>query len=167
MLFNFGPQHPSTHGVLRLICILHGEIIQWIHPEIGLLHRGTEKLIDVNSPHGSIPYFDRLDYVTTITQELLFIQVLERLISCYCSSFVSLVRTLLLEIYRNPNHSPNITTHAIDIGMFTTMLRTSEEREKLINYIEGLTGTRFHAAFLLVGRLRYQFSLLFIDSLVY
>lgn len=108
-----------------------------------------------------------MDYVTTITQELLFIQVIERLISCYRDAFVSTVRTLLLEIYRNPNHSPNITTHAIDIGMFTTMLRTFEEREKLINYIESITGTRFHGAFLLVGRLRYEISLFFIDSLVY
>ena len=167
MIINFSPQHPSTHGVLRLIIILHGEIIEWIHPEIGLLHRGTEKLIDCNSYLNTLPFFDRLDYVTTITQELLFIQVLERIISVYNSSFVSMVRTLLLEIYRNLNHSLNITTHAIDIGMFTTMLWIFEEREKLINFIEGLTGTRFHALFLLVGRLRYEIHLYFIDSLFY
>ena len=108
---------------------------------MGLLHRGTEKLIDVNSYLNPIPYLDRSDHVTTITQELRFIQVPERLICNYSLRFVSLVRINLMELYRNPNHSLNITTHAIDIGTFTTMPRTFEEREKLINYIDGLTGT--------------------------
>ena len=79
-IFNFGPQHPSTHGVLRLISILHGEIIQYISPEIGLLHRGTEKLIECNYYLTALPYFDRFDYVSTITQELLYVHTLERLI---------------------------------------------------------------------------------------
>lgn len=167
MLLNFGPQHPSTHGVLRLISIFYGEIIKWLIPEIGLLHRGTEKLIESHSFQASIPYFDRFDYVSTISQELLFINAIERLMSCYSSHFVSLWRTLLLEIYRNLNHSLNITTHAIDIGLFTTMLWTFEEREKLLNFIEGLTGTRFHGSFLLLGRLRYDISYKWFDSLVY
>ena len=166
-LFNFGPQHPSTHGVLRLIPILHGEIIKWITPEIGLLHRGTEKLIECNYYISSIPYFNRLDYVSTITQELLFIQIIERFIDCYCYSFISLWRTLLLEFYRNLNHSLNITTHAIDTGSFTTTPWTSEEREKPINSIEVLSGTRFHATSSSVGRLRFDISLFFINPYVY
>jgi len=149
-LFNFGPQHPSTHGVLRLIPILHGEIIKWITPEIGLLHRGTEKLIECNYYISSIPYSNRLDYVSTITQEPLFIQIIERFIDCYCYSFIPLRRTLLLEFYRTLNHSLNITTHAIDTGLSTTMLWTFEEREKLINSIEVLSGTRFILSFLYI-----------------
>jgi len=154
-------------GVLRLITILHGEIIQWINPEIGLLHRGTEKLIECNYYNCNIGYFDRLDYVSGIIQELVFILILERIINCYCSNYISLWRTLLIEFYRNLNHSLNITTHAIDIGLFTTMPWKFEEREKLINYIEILSGTRFHAVFLLINKLRYDISLFFIDSFIY
>ena len=166
-LVNFGPQHPSTHGVLRLISILYGEIIRWIIPEIGLLHRGTEKLIDLHYYCASISYFDRFDYVSTITQELLFVHGLERLISCYGSIYDSTLRTLFLEFYRILNHCLAITTHAIDIGLFTTMLWSFEEREKLINFSEVLSGTRFHAAFVLMGRLRYDIALRWIDSFVY
>jgi NADH:ubiquinone oxidoreductase subunit D len=91
LIINFGPQHPATHGVLRCISIFHGEIIQYLITEIGLLHRGTEKLIETNeNQEASIPYFARLDYVSTVTQELLFIQTLELMISCYTSSVVSL-----------------------------------------------------------------------------
>ena len=164
---NIGPQHPSTHGVLRLVSILNSEIIQWISPEIGLLHRGTEKLIECNYYNSSLPYFDRLDYVSTIIQEVLFILSIERLISCYCYDFISLWRTLFLEFYKNVNHILNITTHAIDIGLFTTMLWTFDEREKLINYIEVLSGTRFHVAFVLIGRLRYDISLFWLNSFTY
>ena len=166
-LINFGPQHPATHGVLRLISLLNGEIIQWISPEIGLLHRGTEKLIECNYYNLNIGYFDRSDHVSGIIQELIFILILERIINCYCSNYISIWRTLLLEFYRNLNHSLNITTHAIDIGLFTTMLWKSEEREKLINYIEIISGTRFHAIFLLINKLRYDISLFFIDSFIY
>ena len=159
MLVNLGPQHPSTHGVLRLISVLYGEIIRWIIPEIGLLHRGTEKLIDLHYYCASISYFDRFDYVSTITQELLFVHGLERLISSYGSIYDSTLRTLFLEFYRILNHCLAITTHAIDIGLFTTMLWSFEEREKLINFSEVLSGTRFHAAFVLMGRLRYDIYL--------
>ena len=167
ILINFGPQHPSTHGVLRLICILYGEIIQWIIPEIGLLHRGTEKLIDLHYYNSSISYFDRFDYVSTITQELLFIHTLERFMSWYISIYDSTLRTLFIEFYRILNHSLAITTHAIDIGLFTSMLWSFEEREKLINFSEVLSGNRFHAAFLLMGRLRYDISLRWIESFIY
>jgi len=164
---NIGPQHPSTHGVLRLITVLSGEIIVYITSEIGLLHRGTEKLIESNYFSSSIPYFDRLDYVSNITQELLFIQSIERLINCYSGIYISLWRTLLLEFYRVLNHVLNITTHAIDIGLFTTMLWGFDEREKLLNYIESISGTRFHVTLLLINRLRYDMTLIWINSFTY
>ena len=132
------------------------------------MHRGTEKFIECNYWSSSIiPYFDRLDYVSSITQELLCIQILEKLMNCYDSCFVSIWRSLLLEFYRNLNHNLNITTHAIDIGLFTTMLWTFEEREKLINFNECISGTRFHATFILIGRLRYDISLFWIDAFIY
>lgn len=101
---------------------MYGEIIRWVIPEIGLLHRGTEKLIDLHYYSASISYFDRFDYVSTITQELLFVHGIERLISSYGSMYDASIRTLFLEFYRILNHSLAITTHAIDIGLFTTML---------------------------------------------
>ena len=104
-VFNSSPQHPSTHGVLRSISIIHAEIIQWITPEIGLLHRGTEKLIECNYYSSSLPYFDRFDYVSTITQELLWMNALERLIGCVGYIYPATRRTLSLEFYRIPNHS--------------------------------------------------------------
>jgi len=110
---------------------------------------------------------DRLDYVSTTTQELLRVQVLEKLILCYRSSFVSICRSILLEFYRNMNHNSNTTTHAIDTGLFTTTSWTSEEREKLINFNECISGTRFHATFISIGRLRYDISLFWIDASIY
>jgi len=145
------------------ISILHGEIIQYISPEIGLLHRGTEKLIECNYYLSSLPYFDRFDYVSTITQELLYVISLERLIGCFGYIYSSTWRTLFCEFYRILNHSLAITTHAIDIGLFTLMLWNFEEREKLIYFCEVLSGTRFHAVFLIVGRLRYDISLRWIS----
>ena len=124
-------------------------------------------MIDLHYYCASISYFDRFDYVSTITQELLFVHAMERLISCYGSIYDSTLRTLFLEFYRILNHCLAITTHAIDIGLFTTMLWSFEEREKLMNFSEVLSGTRFHAAFLLLGRLRYDISLRWIDSFVY
>ena len=120
MNINLGPQHPPTHGVPRCISILHGEIIQYIITEIGLLHRGTEKLIAINSNPTNISYSDRSDHIPIITQEPLFLQTLEISVGCNITLLVPLRRTLLVESYRNLNHVPNITTHAIDIGLFTT-----------------------------------------------
>ena len=166
VLLSLGPQHPATHGVLRLIPISHGEIIQFLSPEIGLLHRGSEKLIECNYYNSSIPYSDRLDYVSTVSQELLFVFTLERLINCYVLVYSSRLRTLFLEFYRVPNHCLAITTHVIDLGLFSTLLRTSEEREKIISFSEALPGTRFHAVFILLGRLRYDISLGRINALI-
>ena len=124
-------------------------------------------MIECNYYSSSLPYFDRFDYVSTITQELLFVHALERLIGCIGYIYSSTWRTLFLEFYRILNHCLAITTHAIDIGLFTTMLWNFEEREKLIHFTEVVSGTRFHAAFLLVGRLRYDISFKIIDSFVY
>lgn len=131
-----------------------------------MLHRGTEKLIECNYYFSSLPYFDRFDYVSTITQELLYVHALERLIGCVGYIYSSTWRTLFCEFYRILNHSLAITTHAIDIGLFTLMLWNFEEREKLIYFCEALSGTRFHAVFLIVGRLRYDISLRWISIFV-
>ena len=129
-ILNIGPQHPSTHGALRSISISYGEIIQWITAEIGLSHRGTEKLIDLHYYNSAISHPDRFDHVPTITQELLFIFSLESIISISGWNHESTIRTIILEYYRIRNHAPAIPTNAIDTGSFTTMLRTREEREK-------------------------------------
>lgn len=133
--------------------------------EIGLLHRGTEKLVELHYYTSSLPYFDRLDYVSTIAQEVLFIQGVERLFNSRLSSFLSCIRTLFCEVSRILNHNLAITTHAIDLGLFTTMLLSFEEREKLLCFHESLSGKRFHSALMLVSRLRYDFSLGIIESL--
>jgi len=150
-----------------LIALCNGEIIYHLIIEIGLLHRGTEKIIEVNASYINVPYFDRLDYVSTITQEHLIIATLEVLINVSIAIIISRWRIILGELYRNLNHCLNITTHAIDIGLFSTMIWLFEEREKLINLIEGLTGTRLHNALLLIGRLRYNISLVWMNSFLY
>ncbi len=132
-----------------------------------MLHRGTEKLIELIYITSIISYFDRLDYVSNISQELLFIQLVERLINCYLIDYISLWRTFFLEFYRNLNHILNITTHAIDLGLFTTMLWLFDEREKLINSISILSGTRFHVSLLVLSNLRYDLSFNWILSFIY
>ena len=119
---NFGPQHPAAHGVLRLVIELEGEIIKKADPHIGLLHRGTEKLIEVQNYNSSMPYFDRMDYVSTITQEVLFMNGIEKLMNVRSNGYVSMIRTLFIEFNRILNHNLAITTHAIDMGLFTSML---------------------------------------------
>ncbi len=120
-IINLWPQHPATHGVLTSIAILHGEIIQWISTEIGLLHRGTEKLIECNYYNSNIGYFDRSDQVSGVIQQLVFIIIVERIINYYCSNYISLWLTLFIELYRNTNHSLNITTNEKVIGLYTTI----------------------------------------------
>ena len=118
-VFNFSPQHPPTHGALRSIPAIIGEIIQWITPEIGLSHRGTEKLIERNYDSSSPPHPDRSDYVPTITQESSSVHALERFIGCVGYIYPSTRRTLSLEFYRIPNHCLAITTHAIDTSFIS------------------------------------------------
>jgi len=168
MLLNIGPAHPSTHGVLRVIGIYNAEILEYSYTEIGLLHRGTEKLIDsLCSYYTTMEYFDRLDYVSVAAMELVFVESVERYINCYIYLYESMVRCMLVELYRILNHALAITTHAIDIGLFTTMLLFFEEREKIYCLLELLTGSRFHLAFLYIGRLKYDLSLFFIESMFY
>ena len=114
---------------------------------MGLLHRGSEKLIDCNFYNSSINFFDRLDYVSTIIQELLFVGALERFVQYYSLLYCSFFRLCLVELFRVLNHCLALTTHVIDLGLFTTMLLTFEEREKMINLIEAMTGSRMHNAF--------------------
>lgn len=153
---NIGPQHPSTHGVLRLITFLHGEIIQWIIPEMGFLSRASDKLIEFHSYNASIPYFDRLDYVSTISQEGLFIASLERFLQCLVSSYTASVRTLFFEVSRILNHLLAITTHGIDIGALNPMLWAFEEREQLLNFQEAISGARMHTTFLSITNIRFD-----------
>ena len=120
---NLGPQHPSTHGVLRIIAFVNGETIKLLQTEIGLLHRGTEKLIEYRSYNQSIPYFNRLDYVSFLAQEEIYCFGMEKLLFHQrISTYASVIRTMHLEISRILNHLLAVTTHAIDIGSFTPFL---------------------------------------------
>lgn len=148
---NFGPQHPAAHGVLRLILVLDGENILSADAHIGLLHRGTEKLLEYKTYLQALPYFDRLDYVSIISQEYSFILIQENLIQIECSLRVQYVRILFLELTRLINHLIAVTTHALDVGALTPFLYGFEEREKLIEFYERVSGARIHAAWFRVG----------------
>lgn len=122
-MINIGPAHPSTHGVLRIIGCFNAEVIEYTYTEIGLLHRGSEKLIEsLATFYTTVAYFDRFDYVSVVAQELLYVNAVEKYINCFVYLYESFIRCLLCELYRILNHSLAITTHAIDIGLFTTML---------------------------------------------
>ncbi len=133
---NFGPQHPSAHGVLRLILELDGEVIISADPHIGLLHRGTEKLIEYKMYLQALPYFDRLDYVSMMSQEHVFCLAVERLLNRteHIPPRAKYIRVIFLEITRMLNHLLSITTHALDVGALTPMLWAFEEREKFLCY---------------------------------
>ena len=147
---NFGPQHPAAHGVLRLILELDGELIKRADPHIGLLHRGTEKLIEHKTYLQSLPYFDRLDYVSMMAQEHTYALAVEQIIK-YISTFTSPIYScLFLEITRILNHILAVACHALDVGATTPMLWLFEEREKLMEFYERVSGARMHAAMLFV-----------------
>jgi NADH dehydrogenase (ubiquinone) Fe-S protein 2 len=148
---NFGPQHPAAHGVLRLVLILDGEIIMKADPHIGLLHRGTEKLLEYKTYLQGIPYFDRLDYVSIIAQEYSYVLAIENLIGIQVPLRAQYIRVLFLELTRLINHLIAITTHALDVGALTPFLYGFEEREKLIEFYERVSGARIHAAYFRVG----------------
>ena len=131
---NFGPHHPSTHGVLRIISFVEGENIKWLQPEIGLLHRGTEKLIELRNYNQSIPYFNRLDYVSIVAQEEIYCYSIEKLLNLRINTLSSVFRVIFLEISRIFNHLLAVVTHAIDVGAFSPFLFAFEEREKLIEF---------------------------------
>jgi NADH dehydrogenase (ubiquinone) Fe-S protein 2 len=145
---NFGPQHPAAHGVLRLILNLSGEIINRAEPHIGLLHRGTEKIIEFKTIIQALPYFDRIDYVSMLSNEHSFAQVVESLVGFPISDETQLIRVILLELTRIINHLMSITTHAMDVGALTPFLWAFEEREKLMEFYERLSGARMHANYI-------------------
>ena len=148
LLLNFGPQHPAAHGVLRLVVKLQGELIKKVDPHIGLLHRGTEKLIEYKTYLQALPYFDRLDYVSVIANELVYCEILEKLGKITVSPRAIIIRVLFVELTRLLNHLIAITTHALDVGAFTPFLWAFEEREKLMEFYERVSGARFHSAFI-------------------
>ncbi|AKI00367.1 NADH dehydrogenase I, D subunit [Hoeflea sp. IMCC20628] len=148
---NFGPQHPAAHGVLRLVLELDGEIVERVDPHIGLLHRGTEKLIESKTYLQAIPYFDRLDYVAPMNQEHAFALAIEKLTGTTVPKRGQLIRVLYSEIGRILSHLLNITTQALDVGALTPPLWGFEEREKLMVFYERACGARLHAAYFRPG----------------
>jgi NADH-quinone oxidoreductase subunit D len=148
---NFGPQHPAAHGVLRLVLELDGEVVDRVDPHIGLLHRGTEKLIEYKTYQQAIPYFDRLDYVAPMNQEHAFCLAAEKLLGLKVPRRGQLIRMLYAEIGRLLSHLLNVTTQAMDVGALTPPLWGFEEREKLMVFYERASGSRMHAAFFRVG----------------
>ncbi|MSO13712.1 NADH-quinone oxidoreductase subunit D [Rickettsiales endosymbiont of Trichoplax sp. H2] len=148
---NFGPQHPAAHGVLRLILEMDGEVIERADPHIGLLHRGTEKLIEHKTYLQAVPYFDRLDYVSPMCQEHCFALAVEKLLKCKIPLRAKYIRVLFSEITRILNHLLNITTYALDVGAMTPLLWMFEEREVMLEFYERASGARFHSAYIRPG----------------
>lgn len=148
---NFGPQHPSAHGVLRLVLELDGEIIEKADPHIGLLHRGTEKLIEYKNYTQALPYFDRLDYVSMMAQEHGYSLAVEKLLRCEMPIRAQYIRVLFSEITRILNHLLSVSTHALDVGAMSPMLWAFEEREKLMEFYERVSGARLHSAYVRPG----------------
>src|SRR5690242_16158383 len=133
---NFGPQHPAAHGVLRLVLELNGEIVERADPHIGLLHRGTEKLIEHKTYLQALPYFDRLDYVSPMNQEHAYSLAVEKLLNLKIPPRAQYIRVLFSELTRLLNHTLNITTQALDVGAMTPLLWLFEEREKILEFYE-------------------------------
>ena len=148
---NFGPQHPAAHGVLRLILELDGEIVEKIDPHIGLLHRGTEKLIEHKTYTQAVPYFDRLDYVSPMNQEHAFALAVEKLLEIKVPIRGQYIRVMFCEIGRILSHLLNITTQALDVGALTPSLWGFEERETLMTFYERVSGSRLHANYFRPG----------------
>ncbi len=151
MTINFGPQHPAAHGVLRLILEMDGEVITRADPHIGLLHRGTEKLIEHKTYLQAVPYFDRLDYVSPMCQEHAYALSVEKLLGCKIPPRAQYIRVLFSEITRILNHIMAVTTQALDVGAMTPLLWLFEEREKMMGFYEKVSGSRMHAAYIRPG----------------
>jgi len=148
---NFGPQHPAAHGVLRLLLELSGETVVQATPHIGLLHRGTEKLIEYKNYLQALPYFDRLDYVSMLCQEHSYCLAIEKLVNCKIPKRAKYIRVIFAEITRILNHLLAVGCHAMDVGAMTPMLWAFEEREKLMEFYERVSGARMHACFFRPG----------------
>jgi NADH-quinone oxidoreductase subunit D len=162
---NFGPQHPAAHGVLRLVLELDGEIVERVDPHIGLLHRGTEKLMEARTYLQNIPYFDRLDYVAPMNQEHAFCLAIEKLLGVDVPMRGSLIRVLFCEIGRVLNHLLNVTTQAMDVGALTPPLWGFEEREKLMVFYERACGARLHANYFRPGGVHQDLTPSLIDDI--
>jgi NADH-quinone oxidoreductase subunit D len=147
LTMNFGPQHPAAHGVLRMVMEMDGEVVRRIDPHIGLLHRGTEKLIEYKTYLQAIPYFDRLDYVSPMAQEHAFVLAVEKLLGLEVPARGQYIRVLFDEITRILNHLLNIPAYAMDVGAVTPFLWAFEERELLMEFYERVSGARLHAAY--------------------
>jgi len=148
---NFGPQHPAAHGVLRLVLELKGEVVDRADPHIGLLHRGTEKLIEYKNYVQALPYFDRLDYVSMMSQEHTYCLAVEKLLNCEVPLRAQYIRVLFAEITRILNHLLAVGCHSMDVGASTPFLWAFEEREKLMEFYERISGARMHAAYFRPG----------------
>ena len=151
LTLNFGPQHPAAHGVLRLVLEMDGEIVERADPHIGLLHRGTEKLIEYKTYLQAVPYFDRLDYVAPMSQEHAYALAVEKLLGIEVPRRGQYIRVLYAELSRILNHILNITTFALDVGAMTPLLWAFEEREHLMEFYERACGARLHAAYFRPG----------------
>jgi NADH dehydrogenase (ubiquinone) Fe-S protein 2 len=162
---NFGPQHPAAHGVLRLILELNGEIITRADPHVGLLHRGTEKLIEYKTYLQALPYFDRLDYVSMMTNEQCFALAVEKLLNIEIPERAKWIRTLFGEITRILNHLMSVLSHAMDVGALTPFLWGFEEREKLMEFYERVSGARLHAAYVRPGGVHQDIPVGLLDDI--
>lgn len=162
---NFGPQHPAAHGVLRLILQLNGEIVEKADPHIGLLHRGTEKLIEHKNYMQALPYFDRLDYVSMMAQEHAYSLAVERLIELKTiPKRGQIIRVFYCEITRILNHLLALTTHAMDVGAMSPFLWAFEEREKLMEFYERVSGARMHSAYIRPGGVAHDLPIGILDD---
>ncbi|MEM7426575.1 MAG: NADH-quinone oxidoreductase subunit D [Pseudomonadota bacterium] len=162
---NFGPQHPAAHGVLRLVLELDGEVVERVDPHIGLLHRGTEKLIETKTYLQAVPYFDRLDYVAPMNQEHAFALATEKLLNIEVPKRGQLIRVLYSEIGRLLSHLLNVTTQAMDVGALTPPLWGFEEREKLMVFYERASGSRMHAAYVRPGGVHQDLPQQLVDDI--
>ncbi|XP_065056726.1 NADH-ubiquinone oxidoreductase 49 kDa subunit-like [Rhopilema esculentum] len=162
---NFGPQHPAAHGVLRLVLELSGEVVERADPHIGLLHRGTEKLIEYKTYLQALPYFDRLDYVSMMTNEQCYSLAVEKLLNIQIPERAKWIRVLFGEITRILNHILAVTTHAVDVGAFTPLFWLFEEREKLMEFYERVSGARLHAAYVRPGGVSQDLPLGLMDDI--
>jgi NADH-quinone oxidoreductase subunit D len=162
---NFGPQHPAAHGVLRLVLELDGEIVQRVDPHIGLLHRGTEKLIEHKTFMQALGYFDRLDYVAPMNQEHAFVLTIEKLLALTVPPRAQYIRVLYDEIGRLLSHLLNVTTQAMDVGALTPPLWGFEEREKLMVFYERASGSRMHANYFRTGGVHQDLTQKLLDDI--
>lgn len=163
---NFGPQHPAAHGVLRLVLELDGEIVERVDPHIGLLHRGTEKLMEYRTYLQNVPYFDRLDYVAPMNQEHAYVLAIEKLLDIKVPKRAQYIRVLFSEIGRILSHILNVTTQAMDVGALTPPLWGFEEREKLMVFYERTCGARLHANYFRPGGVHQDLTPDLIDDMV-